>query len=150
MTTLVEFFPLSTVKSIDMAERLIRHVGRRGVRINLDVLHLIRSGGTAAQVKALDPDLIGHVQLSDGPLRIAPERLMSEAAEERGLPGHGEFPLDEILAALPEGVPVGVEVPSLRRLQAGTTSADWARVAVNATKAALSSCHRRTAGAREQ
>lgn len=142
MSTLVEFFPLSAVKSIGMAEGLIRDVGRKGTRINLDVLHLVRSGGTAAQVKALDPDLIGHVQLSDGPLQIAPDRLMGEASDERGLPGQGEFPLDDILGALPKGVPVGVEAPSLRRLQAGTTSAEWARLAVDAARAALASCQR--------
>jgi sugar phosphate isomerase/epimerase len=150
MDTFVEFFPLSAVKTLGMAAQLIRDVGRRGVRINLDVLHLMRSGGTAAEVKALDPDLIGHVQISDGPLRITPDRIMTEATEERGLPGQGEFPLRDILAALPEQVPIGVEVPSLSRLRAGVTSAEWASVAVNATRATLASCHRHTAGPREQ
>lgn len=135
--TLIEFFPLSTVASLQMAARLIRDVGRPDVRINLDILHLVRSGGTAADIAALDPELIGHVQLSDGPARIAREGMMAEASEERVLPGEGEFPLRDILACLPAGVTVGVEVPSLRRLRAGVASADWARMAVDAMKSAL-------------
>jgi sugar phosphate isomerase/epimerase len=139
LATLIEFFPLSTVVSLQMAARLIRDVGWPDVRINLDILHLVRSGGTAADVAALDPELIGHVQLSDGPARIAREGMMAEASGERVLPGEGEFPLRDILAALPAGVTVGVEVPSLRRLRAGVASADWARMAVDAMKAALGS-----------
>jgi len=137
LKTLIELFPPSAVNSLQAAVNLIRAVGKPDVRINLDVLHLVRSGGTAADVAALTPTLIGHVQLSDGPARIAPESLMAEASEERCLPGEGEFPLLDILAALPAEVTVGVEVPSLRRLRAGVTSADWARTAVDATKAAL-------------
>jgi sugar phosphate isomerase/epimerase len=148
LTTLIEFFPLSTVTSIQMATRLIRDVGRPDVRINLDVLHLVRSGGTAADLASLEPMLIGHVQLSDGPANIAAEGMMTEATEERGLPGEGEFPLRDILAALPRGVTIGVEVPSLRRHRAGVTPADWARMAVDATKAALGSLEPLTAGPR--
>ena len=62
---------------------------------------------------------------------------MAEASEERVLPGEGEFPLRDILAALPAGVTVGVEVPSLRRHLAGVAPADWARIAVDAMKAAM-------------
>jgi sugar phosphate isomerase/epimerase len=137
LATLIEFFPLSTVTSIRMAERLIRDVGRPDVRINVDVLHLVRSGGTAADLVSLEPALIGHVQLSDGPASIAAAGMMTEASEERVLPGEGEFPLRDILAAIPAGITIGVEVPSLRRLRTGVTSADWARVAVDSMKAAL-------------
>jgi sugar phosphate isomerase/epimerase len=134
LDTLIEFFPLSEVKSLQAATQLISDIGRPGVRINLDVLHLIRSGSTAADIAALDPSLIGHFQISDGPLVVEPTHMMTEASSERGLPGEGEFPLSEILAALPVGVTIGVEVPSLRRLQDGVTSAQWARTAVDATK----------------
>jgi sugar phosphate isomerase/epimerase len=148
LATLIEFFPLSTITSIQMAERLIRDVRRSDVRINLDVLHLVRSSGTAADIAGLDPALIGHVQLSDGPARIAREGMMAEASEERVLPGEGEFPLRDILDALPAGVTVGVEVPSLRRHQAGVAPADWARIAVDAMKVALGSWEPLTPGAR--
>jgi hypothetical protein len=150
LATLIEFFPLSTVTSIQMAERLIRDVGRPDVRINVDVLHLVRSGGTAADLMSLEPALIGHVQLSDGPASIAATGMMIEATEERGLPGEGEFPLRDILAALPAGVTIGVEVPSLRRLRTGVAPADWARVAVDSMKAALSSRDPMTNAPREK
>jgi len=148
LTTLIEFFPLSTVKSVQMAARLIRDVGRPDVRINLDVLHLVRSGGTATDLASLDPALIGHVQLSDGPANIAPEQMMTEATEERGLPGEGEFPLRDIFAALRPGVTVGVEVPSLRRQRAGVAPVEWARIAVDAMRAALDSWEPVTFGSR--
>lgn len=40
LATLIEFFPLSRVESLQTAARLIRNVGRPDVRISLDVLHL--------------------------------------------------------------------------------------------------------------
>jgi sugar phosphate isomerase/epimerase len=149
LTTLIEFFPLSTVKSIHMAARLVRDVGLPDVGINLDVLHLVRSGGTAADLASVEPALIGHVQVSDGPAKIAPTQMMTEATEERALPGEGEFPLRDILSALPAGVTVGVEVPSLRRQRAGITPADWARVAADALKAVLRSLEPKIAAPRE-
>ena len=39
-------------------------------------------------------------------------------------PGEGGFPLVEILAALADDVTVGLEVPSLARLQRGVPAAD--------------------------
>jgi sugar phosphate isomerase/epimerase len=149
LTTLIEFFPLSTVKSIHMAARLVRDVGLPDAGINLDVLHLVRSGGTAADLASVEPALIGHVQVSDGPAKIAPTQMMTEATEERALPGEGEFPLRDILSALPAGVTVGVEVPSLSRQRAGITPADWARVAAHALKAVLRSLEPKIAAPRE-
>ena len=70
------------------------------------------------------------IQLCDGPLAL-PESLelpdelplgmtadgsvlQVEARVQREVPGEGEFPLAELLAAVPAGTPISVEVPHAR------------------------------------
>jgi hypothetical protein len=74
-------------------------------------MHLVRSGSGAEDVAALDPELIGHVQLADALLVPTIPDYMEEACFERMVPGTGELPLVDILAALPSDVVIGLEVP---------------------------------------
>jgi sugar phosphate isomerase/epimerase len=84
--------------------------------ILVDTLHVIRSGGGAATLAELDPKLIGSVQLCDAPLAKAPElSITDEARTDRLPPGEGELPLHAMLDALPESIPLAVEVPLTRR-----------------------------------
>jgi sugar phosphate isomerase/epimerase len=81
-------------------------------------MHLIRSGSSAADVAALDPDMIGYIQLCDVPL--APEKdYLEESMYERMIPGTGELPLLDILSALPRRLVIGLETPLRSRAEAG-------------------------------
>jgi hypothetical protein len=68
------------------------------------------------------------LQLCDGP-RARPgsrDALVTESRSEREVPGEGGFELAEIVAALPDGLPVSAEAPSDRRiLELGEIG--WAR-----------------------
>ena len=108
-----------------------------GAAVLLDALHIQRGGSSIADVRALEPSLVPCLQICDGPLatpeslelpaQLAPGAttgvlfdgmtadgsvLQVEARALREVPGEGEFPLTELLAAVPPGTPISVEVPN--------------------------------------
>lgn len=107
------------------------------VGITFDPWHLIGSGGGLTDLENLDMSLIRYVQLCDGPLPIPEAMISLGAVTERQYPGEGQFPLLEMLRLLPRDVPVGIECPSLRRAQAGTSPLDQAREALSAMRRTL-------------
>jgi sugar phosphate isomerase/epimerase len=119
METTLEFSTGLTVSDLPTALDTVRAVGRPDFRLLIDTMHLVRSGSGPADLAALDPDLIGYVQLSDVPLVASIPDYMEEACFERMVPGTGELPLLEILAALPRHVVIGIEVPLRSQADAG-------------------------------
>jgi sugar phosphate isomerase/epimerase len=127
----IEAIPYMQTKTLSDAAVL---VGESGGGIIIDPLHLQRSGGTPGDVGALDPKLIAYCQLCDAPL-AAPHNLPRprelprgqsvegitdlalEARAVRLLPGDGELPLAEIIAALPAGLAFSVETPNVALLE---------------------------------
>ena len=104
--------------------------GSDGAGLLLDTLHIQRCGVTAAELAAVDPALLGYLQLCDAPARPphgigvpaqmprgqqagAGDDAVLEARTMRLPPGEGELPLAELLGVLPDGLPVSVEAPSL-------------------------------------
>src|SRR5262249_5473350 len=65
METTLEFSTGLTVADLPTALDSVRAVGRPDFRLLIDTMHLVRSGSGPADLAALDPDLIGYVQLSD-------------------------------------------------------------------------------------
>jgi sugar phosphate isomerase/epimerase len=111
LPAVTEFAPCSTVRDLPTALAAVRHVGRPDFRLVIDTMHLVRSGGGAADLAALDPNLIGYVQLCDVPLKPVIPSYLEEATHERMVPGEGELPLIDILKVLPPDVVISVEVP---------------------------------------
>ncbi len=108
----VEFFATArSLPSIVEVADFLRRAGRRNSGIVLDVLHLMRTSGGLEGLAKVDPELIGSLQLSDGML-VPPEDLGAEMLS-RMLPGAGEFPLREIVAWCPAGLPLGLEAADL-------------------------------------
>ena len=60
---------------------------------------------------------------------------MMDAMFARGVPGQGELPLRELIAALPPDMPVSIEVPRLSDLRGGMSPRDHAARAVQAARA---------------
>jgi len=121
----IEFAPMNTINSLASALDAIAHIGQGRARVLIDAMHTFRSGGTVADIAALDPALIGYAQLCDAPM-VAPEGVpyFQEATCGRMVPGTGEFPLREWIAALPADLPMGIEVPALDALAAGLNPRD--------------------------
>jgi sugar phosphate isomerase/epimerase len=131
----IEFFPPVGITNLDQALEVCAHIGKGKARVLLDSTHFFRTGGTAAQIAALDPDLIGYCQLSDG--RHAPwdDAYMQTAMFARDVPGEGELPLRELIAALPGDLTISMEVPRLEALRSGMSPRDHAARCVAAAKA---------------
>jgi sugar phosphate isomerase/epimerase len=109
ITMLIEAFPFSAVKTQSQALRLAEMAGP-DVGLCVDTLHVMRSGGSWADVAALPPERIRHVQLSDGPLQPPDDRIL-EAVSQRLPPGRGEFGLAALLPIIPAHAVIAVEAP---------------------------------------
>ena len=137
LRAMCEFMPGVAIGDLSSAVALAHHVGRPSFSLVIDAMHLFRSGGTAAELAAVDPAIIGYAQVCDVPLVSAHDVYGMEALHHRLPPGDGELPLAEFLAALPAGVPLGVEVPMLDRALAGERPEAWLRPSFEATRALL-------------
>jgi sugar phosphate isomerase/epimerase len=80
---------------------------------------VFRSGGQIVQLAAVDPALIGYVQLCDVPWISSSASYADEARHERLPPGEGELPLLEFVSVLPRDAVVGLEVPMFGRAERG-------------------------------
>ena len=137
MESTTEFAPGLTIANLSAALAAIRHVGRSHFRLLIDTMHLIRSGSTPADLAALDPDLIGYVQLCDVPLVSRFPTYFQEAMTERMVPGQGELPLLDILKVVPRDRVVSLEVPLLSQAKAGIGPLERLRPAVVAARKLL-------------
>jgi sugar phosphate isomerase/epimerase len=124
MEVVLEMCPVLTVSNLDTAMAAIEHVGRPNFRLLVDTMHLVRSGSGAADLAALDPALIGYVQLCDAPLEPSVSNYGEESLFERMVPGEGELPLRDILAVLPPDCVLGLEVPMRAAAEAGVSPRD--------------------------
>jgi sugar phosphate isomerase/epimerase len=111
ITIVLEFVPGSGNPDLSYAWGIAEVCGEPNCKVHLDTWHLARSGGTVADVRALPPGAIGAFQLSD---RIAPPPGTAYVPMTgRLLPGEGELPLGEIVAAAlgnSPGITLEVEV----------------------------------------
>ena len=106
----LEFADVAQVASLEDAIEVLSACAAPNAAITIDILHLVRSGGSPADISRLDLP-IGAAQLCDGPLELAADQWMNEAMQGRLIPGEGEFPIAEFLGALPPSMIVGIEVP---------------------------------------
>jgi sugar phosphate isomerase/epimerase len=119
METTLEFGPTLSIANLPTALRVIQQVGRSDLRLLIDTMHVFRSGSSAEEVAALDPERIGYVQLSDAPRVASIPNYMEEACFQRMVPGSGELPLLDLLAVLPRHLVIGLEVPLRSEAQSG-------------------------------
>lgn len=132
----LEFMRFRQLRTIEAAHALVTAAGRSNGGVLVDALHLDRSGGTPAAVAALPPARIAYMQLCDAPAE-APrlEDLAHESRTARLPPGEGELPLDELFDALPDDIPISVEVP--RSIDTGRSAKERAVPAGDAVRAYL-------------
>ena len=131
--TTIEIGP-GPVPNLRSALAAVRHVGNANFRLLIDTMHFVRSGSGAGDIAALDPNLIGYVQLCDVPLVSKHAKYMEEALYERMVPGTGELPLLDILAALPPQLVLGIEVPQRSLVDAGMGPHERVARCVEATR----------------
>ncbi len=120
--------PWSGVPTLHAAQALLQACRHRSARLLVDALHLVRSGGSVADVAALPQELLGCVQLCEpaGPTPADVATMIHQARHERALPGEGVFDLQPLLAALPDDLPWSLEAP-VDSLAASLTVAERAQ-----------------------
>jgi len=108
----VEFMAFRSIGSLAAAVDIIAKSGADNAGIVLDALHLQRTGSGPADIAALPPGIVSHLQISDATaLAPARDKLAQEARGGRLLPGEGVIPLAAIIAALPMGTSMSLEIP---------------------------------------
>lgn len=111
----LEFMVWRPIRNIHVAQQIVRAAGRDNGKILIDTLHLARSGGTLSDLQALEPALIGAMQICDaplaGPLAHETSAILAEARSGRWPPLEGELPLIDWIQAVPLSTPISVEVP---------------------------------------
>jgi sugar phosphate isomerase/epimerase len=130
----LEFMPLMWPATLAEALEFVTASGAPNARLLLDAMHVFRSGGTVAEIAALDPAMIGYVQLCDVPMPGVSDNYGEEARHERRCPGEGDLPLAEFLGALPSSVTIGLEVPMLSKALAGVAHRDVLAPCVEAAR----------------
>lgn len=126
----IEFMAYRSVRTLAAATAV---AAGSGGGVLVDALHVQRCGVSLDALRRVDPGLVSYVQLCDAPL-AAPADPVGEARSARLLPGEGELPIAELLAALPAGVPVAVEAP---RAGAAARPASFAKRARRALESVL-------------
>lgn len=135
MVFTIEFFPPEGITSLERALEVVEYIGRGKAHVLLDTTHLFRTGGTVEQIAALDPELIGYCQLSDGRNAPPDADYMMTAMFARDVPGQGQLPLRELIAVLPKDLTISLEVPRLEDLRGGMSPRDHAARCVAAARA---------------
>ena len=107
------------MKDLPTTLEAIRQIAHPAFKLLIDTMHFFRTGSTVADLAALPPELIGHVQLCDVPMPAVIEKYMYEAMNERRAPGDGDLPLADVLRHVPEHVVIGIEVPLRAEAEAG-------------------------------
>lgn len=125
MRFLVEFAPPHAVACWQDALAVADALGHERCGMMVDAMHFFRSGGTVADLAGLP---VIYAQLCDVPMP-APEGLsyMDEAMFARRVPGEGQLPLAEWIAALPADCEIGLEVPNACLFEGTSPQAHAAR-----------------------
>lgn len=132
MRFIVEFAPPQALNTLEGALAVVEHLGSANCAMMLDAMHFFRSGARLEQIAGLP---VEYAQLSDAPLVSRGGSYLEEAMFARMVPGEGELPLREWIAALPADCEIGLEVPMIARFESGTTPAEHAADLVRAARA---------------
>jgi len=112
----LEFGYFSDIHSLRAALEIVKAANNPAGALLIDPLHLTRTGGAVTDVAAITADLLPYAQFCDAPARgPGGDDLpgsFSEAVDGRLQCGEGELPLDELLSALPSGIPLSIEIRS--------------------------------------
>ena len=111
----IEFMSWLGVSRALQAERIVKNTGKSNAGIVVDPLHVIRGGGSMAELKTLDPRHRFFCQICDAHAQrpVGAEALRHEALWDRLHIGKGALPLADYVRSMPEDITISVETPVL-------------------------------------
>jgi sugar phosphate isomerase/epimerase len=119
MLACLEYMPLMWPINLHEAAAFVTESGAGNARVLIDAMHFYRSGSIAADIAKIDPALIGYVQICDVPMPATNPNYGMEARDNRLPLGEGDLPLAEFIAAVPNNVTIGIEMPLTDRASSG-------------------------------
>ena len=132
----LEFMAFMSIRDLTQAIEVLDAVDRPNAGVLIDNLHLARTGGTVADVAAIDPARLPYAQLCDAPA-APPEQLVVEALDGRLTLGAGELPVTELVGVLPTHTALSLEVRSAQLRSVYPDPTDRARHVLSTTRTAL-------------
>ena len=132
----LEFMAFMSIRDLSQATAALDAVDRPNASVLIDNLHLARTGGTVADVAAVDPARLPYVQLCDAPAS-APDQLVVEALDGRLLLGAGELPVGELVDVLPAHTALSFEMRSAQLRSTYPDPTERARHVLSTTRAFL-------------
>jgi sugar phosphate isomerase/epimerase len=113
LTPSLEPMPWTDATDITQAARIVKAAGRRNTGLIVDPIHFDRARSSTEELRALPREYFGYVQFCDAPAERPADldTLLYQARCERMIPGEGGLDLGGILRALPDDLPISIEVP---------------------------------------
>jgi sugar phosphate isomerase/epimerase len=139
LTADLEFMPWTALKDVKTTRRVIEAAGNpSNAGILVDALHFGRSTTTLEDIRTIPRDWLHYAQICDAQagLNFTTEQMIHTARCERLLVGEGNIDVKGLFAALPQDLPVSVEVVHLERM-AKQSPAEWARLCLENAVATL-------------
>jgi sugar phosphate isomerase/epimerase len=131
----LEPMPWVDVSNLAKAMRILDGAARANGGLLVDAIHFFRAGDSLQALAKVPRKLLRYTQLCDArPERPAHmQEIIRQARSDRLFPGEGGLDLHGLLAALPAGLPLSLEVPVSRKMQ----PLERARQALEAARAIL-------------
>ncbi len=152
MRIALEFGIFTQVKTLLEALTVLDSVAHPQRALLIDPIHLDRSGAKPADVAAVPRELLSYAQFCDAPAeRPDPGDLaaiIADAVDLRLQLGRGRLPLHELLRALPEDIPLAIELRSKALRDRYPDPGARARITAQETRAWLIQATRYQEGAR--
>jgi sugar phosphate isomerase/epimerase len=123
MNANLEFAPALGIADLPTAVEAVQHVALPNFGLVIDAMHFFRSGSTVKDLVDLDPTMVSYAQICDVPWESSVD-YVTEACFDRRCPGHGDLPLEKLIAALPSDVIIGLETPMRARILGGENPVD--------------------------
>ncbi|MFM0325123.1 sugar phosphate isomerase/epimerase family protein [Caballeronia glebae] len=123
----LEPMPWTDAKDIVQGARIVKAARRANTGLIVDPIHFDRAGSSTQMLSDLPREWFGYVQFCDAPAERPSDldTLLYQARAERMIPGEGGIDLAGILRALPDDLPLSIEVPMN----------EWAKTASALTRA---------------
>lgn len=113
LSPVLEFFPWTVVADLDAALAVAERSGSDRVGVLVDTLHFDRSGASVERLAAAAPGRLPLIHVCDAPpgRPTLLEEQLHTARAERLAPGDGGIDIAGIVAHMPAGITMALEVP---------------------------------------
>jgi sugar phosphate isomerase/epimerase len=141
MRVALEFGIFTEVKNLRQAMAVLDSVAHPLRALLIDPIHVDRSGTTADEIAAVPRELLPYAQFCDAPTkRPDPDNfdaIITDAIDLREQCGEGGLDLISIYNALPDGIPLSIELRSKALRDGFSDPGERAKVVAAATRAWL-------------